>query len=226
MIPLRDNIPSRTVPFVNYILIGINVLVFLLEMSMGENLQQVVHTFGVVPQRTITIAFQTPQYLHLALFPFLTSMFLHGGILHLLGNMLYLFIFGDNVEDRLGHFRYLLFYLGCGVAAALAHLLLNLSSDVPTIGASGAIAGVLGAYFLLFPRARVVTILPIFYFIQIVEIPAVIFLGIWFLMQFLTGSMAQISNQGAAGVAWWAHVGGFVAGAAYTLLRYRVFRKG
>ena len=224
MIPLRDTIPSRTVPFVNYVLIGANVLAFLFELSLGTHLNSFVQVFGVVPGRTVAIVTQEPGLLHYAVFPFFTSMFLHGGWLHLLGNMLYLYIFGDNVEDALGHVRYLLFYLACGVAASLTHLALNLGSDVPTVGASGAIAGVLGAYFLLYPKARVVTLLPIFIFIQIIEVPAFLFLGLWFLLQFISGAAATAS-QNAGGVAWWAHIGGFAAGAGYTVFRYRMFRK-
>lgn len=224
MIPLRDTIPSKTVPFVNYALIGVNVLAFLFELSLGGHLQGFVQVFGVVPERTIAIITREPALLHYAAFPFITSMFLHGGWLHLLGNMLYLYIFGDNVEDALGHIRYLIFYLACGVAASLAHLALNLDSAVPTVGASGAIAGVLGAYFLLYPAARVVTLLPIFIFIQIIEIPAFLFLGFWFLLQFINGTAAAAS-QSAGGVAWWAHIGGFAAGAVYILFRYRAIRE-
>jgi len=209
---------------VNYVLIGANVLAFFFELSLGTHLQSFVMVFGVVPERTIAILTREPGLLHYAVFPFFTSMFLHGGWLHLLGNMLYLYIFGDNVEDALGHVRYLLFYLACGVAASATHLALNLDSAVPTVGASGAIAGVLGAYFLLYPKARVVTLLPLFIFIQIIEIPAFLFLGFWFLLQFISGTAASAS-QNAGGVAWWAHIGGFAAGAAYTVVRYRMFRR-
>lgn len=208
----------------NYALIGINVLAFFFELSLGTHLQSFVQVFGVVPERAISIVTREPELIHYAVFPFFTSMFLHGGWLHLLGNMLYLYIFGDNVEDALGHVRYLLFYLACGVVASLTHLALNMSSDIPTVGASGAIAGVLGAYFLLYPKARVVTFLFIFIFIRIIEIPAFIFLGIWFLLQFISGA-ASTASQNAGGVAWWAHIGGFAAGAAYTVVRYRMFRK-
>jgi membrane associated rhomboid family serine protease len=224
MIPLRDNIPSRTVPFVTYILIGANVLVFLMELSLGPNLERFVYIFGVVPQKVLYAFTEVPQLIPYATLPFFTSIFLHGGWLHLLGNMLYLYIFGDNVESALGHFRYLIFYLGCGVAASLTHLLANPSSNVPTVGASGAIAGVLGAYFLLFPRAKVVTLVPIFFFITFIEVPALLFLGLWFLIQFLSGSMT-LGSDAAAGVAWWAHIGGFAAGAGYTVFRYRKIRE-
>ncbi len=225
MIPLRDNISSSSVPFVNYALIGANVLVFLLEISMGGNLDAAIYVFGMVPERVIGIATQAPELVYWAIIPFFTSIFLHGGWLHLIGNMLFLYIFGDNVESAMGHFRYLVFYLACGVAASLTHLLSAPSSAVPTVGASGAIAGILGAYFVLFPKARVVTLLPIFFFIQIVEIPAFFFLGFWFLLQFLSGSAAFFSYQGSGGVAWWAHIGGFAAGVGYTALRYRYLKR-
>ena len=227
MIPLRDTIPSRTFPFVNYALIGVNVLVFLFEVALGPRLEQFVHVFGVVPDRVIAIFTQAPQHIPWAVIPFLTSMFLHGGWLHLLGNMLYLYIFGDNVEDVLGHFRYLAFYILSGVAASLVHLGANASSQIPTVGASGAIAGVMGAYFILFPHSRVVTLLPIFFFIQIVEIPAVVFLGIWFLIQFLTGSFQSAAAGDVGGVAWWAHIGGFAVGIGYGLTKLRrAWRRG
>jgi len=225
MIPLRDNVPSRGIPFVNYALIGANVLAFLFELSLGRDLQTFIYAFGMVPERVITIATQHPAMIHWAVLPVLTSMFLHGGWLHLLGNMLFLYIFGDNVEGAMGHTRYMVFYLACGFAASLTHLILNPSSPVPTVGASGAIAGVLGAYFLLFPAARVVTIVPIFFFIQIVEIPAFILLGFWFVFQFLSGSMELFTARTSAGVAWWAHIGGFIAGAGYTLFRYRAIKR-
>jgi membrane associated rhomboid family serine protease len=208
---------------VNYFLIGANVLAFLFELNLGTHLNSFVQVYGVVPLRVANIVTSEPGMIHYAIFPFFTSMFLHGGWLHLLGNMLYLYIFGDNVEDALGHVRYLLFYLACGVVASLTHLALNLNSQVPTVGASGAIAGVLGAYFLLYPKAKVVTLLPIFIFIQIIEIPAFLFLGFWFLLQFISGTAASAS-QNAGGVAWWAHIGGFAAGAVYTVFRYRMFR--
>jgi len=225
LIPLRDNIPSRTVPFVTYILIGANVLAFFMELSLGPNLGRFVYIFGVVPQKVLFAISEAPQLLPYAIVPFFTSIFLHGGWMHLLGNMLYLYIFGDNVESALGHFRYLIFYLCSGVAASVTHIFFNFGSDIPTVGASGAIAGVLGAYFLLFPKAKVVTLVPIFFFIQIFEVPALLFLGLWFLIQFLSGSVAVGSGTAAAGVAWWAHIGGFAVGAGYVLLRYRKIKE-
>ncbi len=221
MIPLRDTIPSRTIPFVTYALLAANVVAFLFELSLGQGLNRFVHVFGVVPERTLVILSETPQYIHFALFPFLSSIFLHGGWLHLLGNMLYLFIFGDNVEGALGHFRYLVFYVGSGVAASVVHLAAHPTSQIPTIGASGAIAGITGAYFLLFPNARIVTLVPVFFFIQIIELPAFIFLGFWFLIQFMSGSFSMAASSGASGVAWWAHIGGFAVGAGYVLIKFR-----
>ena len=202
MIPLRDTIPSRRVPMVNYAIIVANVLVFGYEASLGgRRAEAFIMHWGLVPR-------------HFALENLLTSMFLHGGWLHVLGNMLYLYIFGDNVEDRLGHLRYLLFYLLCGCVAGAAQTLSSPDSNVPMVGASGAIAGVSGAYFLFFPSARVVTLVPIFFFLQVIEIPAVVFLLIWFIGQFMLGLAALGTHAGAGGVAFWAHVGGFVAGMA------------
>src|SRR3982751_330301 len=202
MIPLRDVIPSRTTPFVTVSIIVINALVFLLEFSMGEDVNEFIIRFGLIPAAFSWVTV-------------LTSMFVHGGFLLFAGNMLYLWIFGDNVEDRFGHARFVVFYLLCGAAAALAQTIMSPDSVVPMVGASGAIAGVMGAYFVLYPHSRIVTLVPIFLFIQLIEVPAIIFLGIWFLMQFLSGvgSVASAaSRQPAGGVAFWAHVAGFAAG--------------
>lgn len=220
MIPLRDNIRSRTVPFVSYAFIGINILVFLFEITLGAGVDRFVGAFGVVPERTIYILFQAPDYIHLAVIPLFTSMFMHGGWFHLLGNVLFLYIFGDNIEDTLGHFRYAVFYIGCGVAASLIHLATHPASTIPTIGASGAIAGIMGAYFLLFPGSRIVTLVPFFFFIQLIEVPAFVFLGIWFLIQFLSGFFSFAVSSELSRIAWWAHIGGFAVGAGYVLLRY------
>ena len=199
VIPLRDTIPSSRVPVINYTIIAANVGIFLHETTLGPHLDEFVYTYGLVPREFAPVTL-------------VTSMFLHGGWMHILGNMLYLYIFGDNVEDRLGHLRYLAFYLLCGVAAAATQALTNPHSNVPMIGASGAIAGVSGAYLLFFPRARVVTILPLFIFLQIVEIPAVFFLAVWFLWQLASGVATLRAHEVAGGVAFWAHVGGFVSG--------------
>jgi membrane associated rhomboid family serine protease len=202
MIPLRDVIPTRTTPVVTTSLIAINVLVFLYQWSLGsDDGTQFIFSWGLVPAYFSWVAV-------------LTSMFLHGGFLHVGGNMLYLWIFGDNVEDRLGHGRFVAFYLLCGVAAAVAQTLISPSSQVPMVGASGAIAGVMGAYFVMYPHSRIVTLIP-FFFLQVVEVPAIFFLGIWFLMQFVSGVGSIVSAVGGApggGIAFWAHIAGFVAG--------------
>lgn len=213
MLPLRDNNPRRTTPVVNTILIIINVVFFLWELGLGPNLERVLFQVAFVPARF--------WYYGVDLFAFqsiLISMFLHGGWLHLGGNMLYLWIFGDNIEDRLGHGKYLAFYLLCGFAATLAHAVINPGSRVPSIGASGAIAGVLGAYLVLFPRARVTTLIPIFIFITIREIPAVFVLGIWFVLQLFTGAASLAGDPSQGGVAYFAHIGGFLAGVFLVLL--------
>ncbi len=209
MIPIRDTVRSGTFPVINILLIAINVAAFLWELAQGPRLQESLFLYGIVPARytdpILSGRFSgAEQWL-----PFLTSMFLHGGVLHILGNMWFLYIFGDNVEDRVGHFRYLLFYLLCGLLAGLAHLLTNIDSKVPTIGASGAISGVMGAYFLLYPRARILTLIPIIFFFQFIELPAFVFLGYWLLMQLFSASLAR---GDVGGVAWWAHIGGFIAG--------------
>ena len=212
MIPLRDSNPSRTIPFVNYTIIGLNVLVFLLELSLGRHLDRFIFQFGIVPARFMSdlklLQIEVPTIV-----PFFTSMFLHGGFWHLIGNMWFLHVFGDNVEDRFGHVKYLVFYCTAGLAAASTQIYIAPSSEVPMVGASGAIAGVLGAYVFLFPMARVVTLIPVFLFMQVVELPAFIFLGIWFLMQIFSGVMSLGIGADAGGVAWWAHIGGFAAGA-------------
>jgi len=205
MIPLRDDQPRFSTPFINYFLIILNVLVFLWELSVSHRaLNGIIYEFGVVPHKALVVltghSYDSPAT---AILPLFTSMFLHGSFLHLAGNMLALWIFGDNVEDYLGHFNYLFVYLAGGVAGGLTHILLNLTSRVPTIGASGAIAAVMGAYFILYPRARVLT----WFFIFILWLPAWLVLGYWFLVQFLT-----ISQIAESGVAVWAHLGGFVAG--------------
>ena len=185
-------------------------MVFLYQVSLGEELLPFVERYAVIPARFLGGGVPSAREL---LTP-VTAMFLHGGWLHMLGNMLYLYIFGDNVEDTLGHGAFLGFYLACGVASFAVQILFQPDSAVPNLGASGAIAGVLGAYFVRFPRARIVTLLPLFVVFTLVEIPAVIFLGLWFLFQFLSGA-ASLGRVSAAsgGVAWWAHIGGFVAGA-------------
>jgi hypothetical protein len=215
MIPIRDTVRSETYPIINSSLIAVNVVAFLLQLSQGQLLDKFIFVYGLVPAR-----YSTPQISEYFTFgqqvlPFLTFMFLHGGFLHLLGNLWFLYIFGDNVEDRLGHLRYLFFYLLCGTASGISHLVLNWHSQIPTIGASGAIAGVMGAYFILFPHAKVLTLVPIFLFFQFLEIPAFVFIGVWFLFQFLSAAGASAD---VAGIAWWAHIGGFIFGMIFLKL--------
>jgi membrane associated rhomboid family serine protease len=209
MIPLRDENPRRTVPVVNYLLIALNILGFLWELSLGRGLEPALFSIAFIPER-----FWIPGNWIADLFTIVASMFLHGSFMHIGSNMLYLWIFGDNIEDRLGHGRYLVFYLACGFAATLAHAYFSAGSRIPAIGASGAIAGVLGAYLLLWPHARVLTLIPIFVFITIRELPAVLILGLWFVLQLFSGvgSLGVRDAQDLGGVAWFAHIGGFVAG--------------
>jgi len=219
VIPIRDTVPSRTVPVMTLALIAVNVLVFVHETALGPHLEAFVFHYGMIPRRFVLWTEAGGSPWDPARFaPLFTSMFWHGGWLHLLGNMLYLWVFGDNIEDKLGHFRFLVFYVFCGLAAAGAQIAFSPLSTVPTVGASGAIAGVLGAYLISFPRSRVVTMLipPIPWF---VPIPALFFLAFWFLMQLLSGvvSLGQRAEP-LGGVAWWAHVGGFLAGLALVKL--------
>ncbi len=218
MLPIRDINPSRNFPIINSTLIGINVVIFLMQMSMGAEANRFIYIYGLVPARysiTHVSSYFTPFQ---QVFSFLSFMFLHGGFLHLLGNMWMLYIFGDNVEDRLGPFRYLLFYLLCGLASGVSHLALNLNSNIPTIGASGAIAGVMGAYLILYPRSRILTLIPIIIFPWFVEIPAFFFIGIWFGLQLLNAA----GSQGAGGIAWWAHIGGFIFGIIFLKMALKV----
>jgi membrane associated rhomboid family serine protease len=219
MIPIRDANPSPGTPVINYLIIALCVLAFFYEVLLGRHLHGFLMQFGLVPirysQREVAIHFTlTEQAL-----PFMTSMFLHGGWLHLIGNMWVLYIFGDNVESYMGHGKYLVFYLLCGASAALIHVLTNLQSSLPTIGASGAIAGIMGAYFVLYPKARVLSLVPIVFFFTLVEVPAYFFLGFWFILQFFSGTLGLFARgANAGGIAWWAHIGGFVAGVI--LLRF------
>jgi membrane associated rhomboid family serine protease len=215
MIPIRDTTPSRNVPVINNTLIGINVVVFVLEVLQGPAGDRFIYTYGLVPARyTIDhIANHFSQFHQI--FAWLSFMFLHGGIWHLLSNMWFLHIFGDNVEDRLGPARYLLFYLSCGLVSGLSHFVLNLHSTAPVIGASGAVAGVMGGYFLLHPKSKILTLVPIIIIPFFFEIPAFFFLGLWFFLQFIN---AAASSGAAGGVAWWAHIGGFVFGMIFLKL--------
>lgn len=222
MIPLGDSVPIRSWPVVTWGLIGINVWVFFHELALGPDLEAFIQVWGFVPARYFLLATTAPGEWADRYVPLFSSMFLHGGWAHLIGNMIYLWIFGDNVEDRLGHLRYLVFYLLSGVAAALAQAYLFPDSTIPTVGASGAISGVLGAFLVLFPTARVFTLVPLLLFFPVVELPAVLYLGFWFLMQLMSGTVSLTVVSDAGGVAWWAHVGGFVVGLVVApLLRRR-----
>ena len=221
MLPIRDSIPSRHTPFMMWILIAINVGVFLFELSLGPHrLEGLFYLFGIVPARfshpewAATLGFPVDDY-----WPFLTSMFLHGGWLHLIGNMWTLWIFGDNVEDRMGPVRFLLFYLLCGLSAGITHWFTNPHSTVPTVGASGAIAGVLGAYFILYPTSRIIVMVPLLFWPFFFELPAVIYLAFWFWSQLFSGTFSLVGPQNVGGIAWWAHIGGFITG----ILIYRFF---
>jgi membrane associated rhomboid family serine protease len=197
------------------LLVAINVIVFFWEISLGPDLEPALLNVAFVPARFWNL----PGAMLPNIITMFVSMFLHGGWLHLGGNMLYLWIFGDNVEDRLGHARYLFFYLACGLLATLAHAAMNPASAVPSIGASGAIAGVLGAYIVLFPKQRVTTLIPIFIFITVREVPAILLLGFWILMQIFFGAASMSGDlQSAGGVAYFAHIGGFVAGMVLIIL--------
>ena len=207
MFPIKDTIRARSFPIVNWMLIILNALVFTLEISMPDaNLNRFINTWGLVPS-------QINPAQPLTFVPFLTHMFLHGGWLHIISNMWMLIIFGDNVEDRIGSLRYLVFYLAGGIiAGGLQVISSGLGSSVPAIGASGAIAAVLGAYFVFYPRARVLTIIPIFIIPWMVNIPAILFLGIWFVTQLFQGVAALSTTAAAGGIAFWAHIGGFLFG--------------
>jgi membrane associated rhomboid family serine protease len=214
MIPIRDDAPRYSTPWVNYFLIALNTVVFLFELTLDpHSLNAFMFSFGVVPAH-VTGAVHAGSYAA-GVVPILTSMFMHAGWLHIIFNMWWLWIFGDNVEDSLGHFPYLIFYLLSGLGAALVHILFNWGSPVPSVGASGAIAGVMGAYFVLFPSARVLTLIP-FFFIFFTWLPAWLILGYWFVLQFLSGAATSITSvqrtASSGGVAFWAHVGGFLTG--------------
>jgi membrane associated rhomboid family serine protease len=225
MLPLKDDIPSRTTPVVTIALIAVNVVVFLYQLSLqvsgdtrGETaLEAFVLEFGAVPCRISGLFAAVGDFPHPVATIF-TSMFLHGGLLHVGGNMLYLWIFGDNVEDTLGHGRFLLFYLLSGVVAAAAQTVMSPASAVPMIGASGAVSGVLGAYLVLFPYATVLTLIMFIFFFRLVHIPALIVLGFWIVVQFFNGLGSFSTPGGEGGVAWFAHIGGFVAGIVFLLI--------
>ena len=215
MIPLRDTTPTRSYPIVNTTIIGINVVVYFIQLLQTAEIDKFVYIYGLVPAR-----YSLPQIAQYftpgqQVFSLVSFMFLHGGFWHILGNMWSLYIFGDNVEDRLGPIRYAIFYLLCGIASGLSHMVLNWHSNLPTIGASGAIAGVMGAYILLYPQSKILTLIPIFFIPYFINIPAFVFLGIWFVLQFIN---AAGSRGLGGGIAWWAHIGGFLFGMLFLKL--------
>lgn len=222
MIPLQDENPSKRIPFVNGLLILTNLAVFIYQhfvfpwgpapmfLRLGCIPYEFTHFVDIAPRAAVPVPLTV-----------LTAMFMHAGWLHLLGNMLFLWVFGDNIEDKLGHLRYLFFYLACGVVATFAHIMANPYSKVPSLGASGAIAGVMGAYLFLYPRARIKTLIIFLFFIQVIRIPAIFLLGYWILIQTLSG-LAESGSGGGSGIAWFAHIGGFVAGFVLIIL----MRKG
>lgn len=220
MFPLKDTIRSHSFPIVNWLLIGVTALVFFFETSLSSTgLNRFIYAFGIVPAR-LHLNDPASLLVHpLPLITLFTHMFLHGGWFHFLSNMWTLFIFGDNVEDRMGSGRYLFFYLSSGVVAGLAQSVITPASRIPAIGASGAIAGVLGAYFILFPRSRVISLVPLFFLPWFIEIPAVVYLGLWFVSQLFSGLLSLPQAGTIGGVAWWAHIGGFFFG----MLFYRLF---
>jgi membrane associated rhomboid family serine protease len=211
MLPLKDDIPSQKKPVITILLLSLNILVFLYQFSLGEGFEGFVSKYGAIPFQIIHGESVTPY----STFPFpltlFTAMFLHGGIVHLLGNMLYLWIFGDNVEDHLGHLRFLVLYIVSGIIASLAHIFMTPDSTLPMIGASGAIAGVLGAYMIEFPHSRILTLVFFGFFVRATRIPAFFVLGFWFVLQLIYAS-TSLGASGGGGVAWFAHIGGFIAG--------------
>jgi membrane associated rhomboid family serine protease len=214
MFPIKDSVPSRSTPVATRALILVNLVVFFLELGLPhQSVEQLFYLFGLVPARfshpdwALAVGFPVDSF-----WPLLTHQFLHGGWFHIVANMWTLWIFGDNVEDKMGPIRFTIFYLLCGTAAGLTHLYVNPESTVPSVGASGAIAGVLGAYFLFFPTARLLVLFPIFFFPFFFEIPAVFYLALWFFIQLFSGTMALAGPQQVGGIAWWAHIGGFVVG--------------
>lgn len=214
MVPLRDNNPTQITPFVTYVIIALNIAVFGHQLSLGQGLQEFFNQWALVPQ-DLTNSFrgQPTGLSHPAWVTLFTSQFLHGGFLHIAGNMLFLWVFGNNIEDKLGHVKFLIFYLSCGALAALSQWCFHLNSEIPSLGASGAIAGVMGAYVLRFPRAEILTLIPLGFLWWTVRIPAFFFLGFWFAQQAFSSVASLNASMDMGGVAYWAHAGGFVFGA-------------
>ncbi len=222
MIPLRDTIPSRSFPIVNWILILTNVAIFLYEVFMlkSQQAELLINHYGLIPDKVRLAGIHNLYDLRITVLrSFFTNMFLHGGWLHLISNMWFLFIFGDNVEDRMGKVRYFLFYILCGLIASVTHFILHRNSAVPAIGASGAISGVMAAYMIMFPKSTIISLVPIIIIPLFLPIPAIIFIGLWFLGQLLSGTSSLMLSESATGIAFWAHIGGFIGG----LLLYRYF---
>jgi membrane associated rhomboid family serine protease len=221
MLPIKDENPTRTFPLITLSIITTNIIVYIYQIGLGPQEVRFIHEWGLVPVRLLGKGY-SPRPSHPELFNVFSSMFMHGGVMHLFGNMLYLWIFGNNVEDMMGHLRFLLFYLISGLVAAMVHILVAPNSRIPLVGASGAISGVLGAYFVLFPAARIYTLVFFFYFIRVIRIPALFFIGIWILSQ-VANSVITLGYGEGGGVAWFAHIGGFIAGVLLVrrFVRYR-----
>ncbi|MDI6889366.1 MAG: rhomboid family intramembrane serine protease [Thermodesulfovibrionales bacterium] len=208
MIPYKDDNPTHIFPYVTIGIITLNILIFLFQVASPSDMEKLAYAYGAIPNYILT--FEAVQPIHPALTIF-SAMFMHGGVFHLAGNMLYLWIFGNNIEDKLGHLRFIIFYIFCGIASAYAHAITEPHSFIPMIGASGAVSGVLGAYLLLFPRAGIYTLIFLGFFVQVVKIPAFIVIGFWAVIQFVNGLISTgLVKEG--GVAWFAHIGGFLIG--------------
>lgn len=218
MIPLRDNVPTKTFPFITILIIVMNIAVFIYQLSLGSEARrdELIKRAGATPYEISHGVDEPPLLGYPVQLTLLSSMFLHGGLFHIIGNMLYLWIFGKNIEDRVGHLRFIFFYLVCGVVASIIHIATSPESRIPMVGASGAISGVLGAYLILFPRAKILTLVTFFIFIRFIEIPAFIVLGFWIIVQFINATSLHQTN-----VAWFAHIGGFFTG----LFLIPLFRK-
>lgn len=209
MIPYKDDNPTETFPFITIGIIFLNIIIFILEIFSDANLLEVTYSYGAIPQYILKLKSEQPIH---PIFTIYTSMFMHGGLFHLGGNMLYLWIFGNNIEDRLGHLRFVFFYLLCGTVASYAHAFTNPDSTIPMVGASGAVSGILGAYLLLYPHAYVHTLIFLGFFITTVKIPALIVIGFWAIIQFINGLITAGVRDVTGGVAWFAHIGGFLTG--------------
>lgn len=222
MIPIRDTIPSRRKPLMTRNIVIANILVFILQLIVPDNqISGLIYYFGFIPREFNDLLQNQPMAI-VSYYPLITGIFLHGGLFHLISNMWALWIFGDNVEDLMGHSRFLIFYLICGVIANFTHFIFNASSPIPAIGASGAIAGIMGAYLIMFPYSRIVTLIPLFFIPFFIDIPAILYLLVWFLTQIYSGAVHTLIDGRLAGaIAWWAHVGGFIGGAVLHRLFFK-----